>query len=166
MGELDRHVGFRSDRLRLPQSQLVSAAGHRSVKSACRKHAACHCQPEHRARPALRLQEHQQWCARIRVLRNAAHTVWNLETFVEYLPCPRQLGPHPQAPHGGRAAPRIPPAGRRQHRRRPCCRLNPARTDHIVPLKRGGENAPSNMQWQQLNPVLRDKRRTTLCLDC
>ena len=109
MGELDRRVGFRSDRLRLPQSQLVSAAGHRSVKSACRKHAASHCQPEHRARPALRLQEHQQWCARIRVLRNAAYTVWNLETFVEYLPRPRQLGP-PPGPHGGRAAPRIPPA--------------------------------------------------------
>ena len=32
-----RSDGFRSDRLRLPQPQLVSAARHRSVKSACRR---------------------------------------------------------------------------------------------------------------------------------
>jgi hypothetical protein len=33
----------------------------------------------------------------------------NLETFVEYLPRPRQLGSSPD-PLGGRAAPRVPPA--------------------------------------------------------
>jgi hypothetical protein len=88
---------------------IVGDAGAVSVKSTYRKHAACHCQPEHRARPVLRLQEHQQWCARTRVLRNTAHSGRNLETFVEYLPRPRQLGSSPDPP-GGRAAPRIPPA--------------------------------------------------------
>ena len=100
----------------------------RSVKSAYRKHATCHCQPEHRARPALRLQENEQWCARIRVLRNGAHSRPEFRNFCRVLTASSPTGEFPRPPWRACRPPRPPCPGRRQHRRRGCCRLNPART--------------------------------------
>jgi hypothetical protein len=49
--------------------------------------------------------------------------------FCRVLTASSPTGDTPPGPHGGRAAPPHPPCpGRRQYRRRRCCRLNPART--------------------------------------
>jgi hypothetical protein len=68
----------------------------------------------------------------------------SLETFVEYLPRPLQLGAFPPGPPRRACRPPHPPCkDRRLHRRRDCCRFTPART-----VRR---RAPASQLYQ--NPI-------------
>jgi hypothetical protein len=126
-GSITRYC-YRLDGLRLLWCQPGLAVRSKHMKSAIRNSLCAAGNQQHHSRPALHLQEYQQ-SRKSRVAPDWQRSkVRIVETFVEYLPRPRQLGSSPD-PLGGRAAPPRPPgSGRRLRRRRDCCRYMPART--------------------------------------
>src|SRR5205085_8939994 len=88
---------------------------------------------QHRSRPVLRLQEHQQWRKSRVAPERRRPKARIVETFVEYVPRPRQVGSSPDPPSEGVPPPASPlPDRRRQHRRPKCCCLTAAPTSEFL----------------------------------